>query len=287
MNNFSKLKLLALALNNQALKKLADKQQIKFHTDRALKLAPLYWSKLSLAKFKEQIKNILKTSAEPNSKEFVTAVYEYQVSNSNISAKDGILGEETFGTMIKQNPSLFKGVTIESLKKAKPFSPGPRNSGEKSPKGQLPFDPVGKGTPEIVEFAAEMQFTNLKDIGIAIKNYPFVVPELARMLKTLESQGIKIDRVTEAWPATSNHNDPNHWNGRAIDFTLKNPNQHAQAAAICRSFGFDVVDEYVVKTQYTKGKHLHVDLGSLPSITDRNKFLAWEKRRNKNLQSTV
>lgn len=279
MHNYIKLKLIASALDNSNLKKIADKQKPKFDLQKALKASPQYWKTLSLSQYEKQIKQVLKTSAEPNSEEFVSAVYNYQIKNPNISLKDGILGEETFSAIIKDFPDIFKGVSIESMKQIKPFSRQVSPSDKSSPKAPLPFDPQGKTGKQISEFATEIGFLNLRNHGIPTKNFPFVVPELVRMLKTLESQGIDIAYVSEAWPATSRHQDPNHWNGRAIDFVLKNPKQHSQASAICRSFGFDVVDEYVTKTQFGTGAHIHVDLGSLPSITDKNKMLAWEKHR--------
>ena len=275
MNNITKLKLIAQALNDPRLQKLAQQVKRNFDLAKALRVAPQYWRNLNLQKYQEAIKSILKTSAEPNSEEFINVVYDYQMKSPNITTKDGILGNETFSAMVSTNSSIFKDVKLDSVK---PSSGTPGAGGSRTtPKAALPFDPRGKTAKEIADFATQMGFVNLRDHGVSTKNYPYVVPELLRLIQALNAEGVKLTYVSEAWPVTQMHRDPNHWNGRAMDFVLSNPKQSQLASKICQQLGFNVINEYTRTTTYTSGRHIHVDLGSTPSVTDKNKYLAWER----------
>lgn len=133
-------------------------------------------------------------------------------------------------------------------------------------------------TTNVVEQAKQMGLVSLDGIG-EVKNNPYAVPELAQVAKEMRQYpGVKKLRITEAWPPVSNHVDRNHFNGRALDITIhdwpspptRKDFQTADALTkYLKSKGFDVLNEYRYDTRYKTGVHIHIDMGSMPSVADK------------------
>lgn len=99
---------------------------------------------------------------------------------------------------------------------------------------------------------------------IPAKNNRLAHTTLVQKLEQLWEKN-KTWRVTEACPATSQHSDRNHFNGRAIDIAINPPGtatraQIDQLAADIKTIGFDdVLNEYYVNTTFKTGGHFHLE----------------------------
>ena len=218
-----------------------------FNLEAALRSAPIYWRNLQLDNYTSEIQKVLKTSAQPNTKEFLQAVYEYQKAHPETGTADAMLGPQTFRAIVKLNPELFKNTDPTQYEKW--LSP-------KQKVFELLEDQKGKSVDQLVK---EYGLVSLEGL-VPIKNSPFIKPELKALLEKLIYNGAEIKRVTEAFPPSSKHRTPGHHNGGAMDFTLTDP----QSAALVVNYisklpQFKVLNEY--DNNYGgKGGHIHVHL---------------------------
>ena len=238
-NNYVRLVKVAQSLDNNP-----------FNIEKATRVAPQYWSNLGLEKHKDEIKKELNTTAEPNTPEFLKAVYKYQKANPQTGTADGILGPKTLTVMSENN----KSILLTSI--------------QSRPTTNL----QGKDLKEQVE---QLGLVSLEGTA-TIKNNPYAHPKLKQLLEQLNSAKASINRVTEAFPPTSSHQSTTHANGRAMDFTLNNPDQ-AQAVVnyINKIPGFKAVNEYANQTGLSTGSHIHVQM------TDAGELIAskiWKAR---------
>lgn len=96
-------------------------QKVKFNLAKAKLVAPTYWKDLKLDKYTSKIKSILQTADEPGTEDFYQAVYDYQMKDPEITLKDGIIGPETLGAMIKDDSSLAKEFQLSQSKSFEDF----------------------------------------------------------------------------------------------------------------------------------------------------------------------
>lgn len=236
----SYFKLLKIALD--------DKASSPYDLQKAQRSAPIYWRNLQLDNYTSEIQKVLQTSAQPNTKEFLDAVYNYQKAHPETGAADALLGPITFKAMIKSNPDLFKNTDATQYNKW--LSP-------RQIKVQLLESQKGKDIQQLVK---DYGLVSLEGIA-PIKNSPYAKPELKSLLEHLQSANLQIEKISEAFPPSGEHKEPAHFNGGAIDFTLVDPRLASKVVEyISNKFPqFKVLDEYN-KSYGGTGGHIHVNM---------------------------
>lgn len=95
--------------------------------------------------------------------------------------------------------------------------------------------------------------------NLVVKNFSYAHPAFIYMFRKLDSKNYNAHRITEGWPVTVRHKSKAHFNGRAIDVTVRRP---SQAEEICNYINslkdFRCINEYKKKFSTTTGKHLHL-----------------------------
>lgn len=221
---------------------LAQKQDLA----TAKRNSPIYWRNLNLEPHKEAIIKILKTTAPLHSDQWIEKVLEFQEKFPEAGDQDGILGPKTFRTMIKNFPNLFPNLDPDSLK---------QHYTEKQKSLESLKNLTRKSPEEIIE---EYKMVDLSGV-IPIKNYKFGHPIFIDLLKQLKEKGFPLWRITEAFPPTVAHRSVAHYEGRAIDITLKDPRFSEQVVNFINQIpGFKALDEYKNYYGGTAG-HIHIE----------------------------
>jgi hypothetical protein len=243
MSHRKQLVLIGKKLGGASYRKLvkvaqSTEDKSSFNTSKAIRSSPGYWNRLGLDKYKDQIEKILQTTATPNSEEWVKAVYNYQVKSPMVTMKDGILGPETFKAMTQVSPQLFPKSTRQTSKP------------------QSPSNPYGKDLQQQVK---EMGLVSLQGVA-SIKNHPYAHPKIRELCEKLVGAGAQLEMITEAYPPTIKHLTRGHSNGKAIDFTIKDPKYADSVVAFIKNQpGFKAVNEYKQKFSTTTGGHIHCE----------------------------
>lgn len=206
------------------------------YMQKALRVAPQYWNNLKLERFKAKIKEILKTSAEPNTPEFLTAVYEYQKANPQTGKVDAIIGPKTLSFMSTSTGNAFPTSTSSNQ-----ISENLKNL-------------------SLQDQVKELGLVSLEGV-VDIKNSQYTHQKLVDLVERLKSAGAPINRVTEAFPPSSQHQSSRHYNGKAIDLTLTDE-RYAQSVVdfINKTPGYRAINEYVIKTEFGTGGHIHIEM---------------------------
>jgi hypothetical protein len=229
--------------NYQKLLKIA----LSFNYDKAKDQGPKYWQGMGLDKYEKQIRTILNgTQAPVGSEEFVSKVLNFQRMYPASGVQDGILGPETFKAMKAAYPDL--------LNNAQTTDYGTRK--QVTHKEQILLNQQGKSLQELIDQYGLVSLEGL----VPYKNSSFVRPEIKSLVKKLLDAGAPIDKVSEAFPPSSPHRTPGHYNGGAIDFTLSNPSTAQKIVDYINSLPkFKALNEYAKNYGGTAG-HIHVHL---------------------------
>jgi len=216
-----------------------------FDIEKAKKAAPQYIGSMNLNNYKTQLKQILKTNAEMNTNEWFEAVYNYQKQNPETIYADGIIGPITFKTMTNKNPQMFQKQEVEKIHQTLQSTIS---------------DPKSLWGSELLQDAKQKGLVSLQSVA-PIKDYPYAHPDIKKLLEYLVNGGVKIQAITEAYPPTVRHGDPNHLSGRAIDVALKNPMTAHEVSKLINSMpGFKALDEYNNPSSRSTGGHLHITM---------------------------
>lgn len=216
-----------------------------FDIEKAKKAAPQYIGSMNLNNYKTQLKQILKTNAEMNTNEWFEAVYNYQKQNPETIYADGIIGPLTFKTMTNKNPQMFQKQEVEKIHQTLQSTVS---------------DPKSLWGSELLQDAKQKGLVSLQSVA-PIKDYPYAHPDIKKLLEYLVNGGVKIQAITEAYPPTVRHGDPNHLSGRAIDVALKNPMTAHEVSKLINSMpGFKALDEYNNPSSRSTGGHLHITM---------------------------
>lgn len=226
---------------------LAQKlEKEEFDIEKAKRNSPIYWQKVNLAAHEDAIRKALGTQATLHSEEWLRKVFEFQQKYPESGDKDGILGAMTFRAMIENFPNLFPNLDKDSYK---------NQYSEKQKSLESLKRLTGKNPKEIIE---EYGMVDLSGT-IPIKNYKHGHPAFIVLLRRLKESGFPLWRITEAFPPTVAHRSTFHYDGRAIDITLTDPNYSEEVVKfINQTPGFRALDEYKNYYGGTAG-HIHIE----------------------------
>jgi len=227
---------------------------------KARKWSPIYWRNLKLDRFKKQILQLLHTSAQPNSDEFLEAVYKFQVANPGTGKADGILGPQTL--------QVLRQLDSDLIQMEVPFA-------GKSRFQTKPTYPRGNDDA-LLEQAQSLGLVRVDDLVNIGNAHPFLHPKLKSVLQAVLSYfPNSISHLSEGWPSTSTvHSDQRHYNGHAMDFVLsrKGRSRLGEIVSLLSQInGIRVLDEYTNPVATTTGGHIHVGLNEAGPTPERIK----------------
>lgn len=218
------------------------KQQVieekpKYNLQKAKRSNKYYFTQRPYEQSLEDLQDAFKTNAGPESEEFFDAVYKFQKGN-NLDT-DGICGPQTFKKALGKTPQQWSRED-----KAR------RNKEESSEKQSFK-------SPKELGLIDLSKFVRVKEHN----TNPFAHPAFVELISNISNNAdFKFWRVTEAYPPTVKHRSKTHYNGKAIDFTLKDPRLADTVVAWINSQGsFWALNEYKVKTKFQTGGHIHVE----------------------------
>lgn len=141
-----------------------------------------------------------------------------------------------------------------------PYGPKAEPKSEKKHKDKIRSTKTAKIKETKETKAAKLGLIDLAEkTTIRIVHNGFAHPALVYLMKDMATRGFLVESINEAWPVTSKHASPGHYNGKAIDIGI-NEKLATRACHYVNSLeNYKCINEYGESTEWKTGSHLHLE----------------------------